>query len=122
MRLIVLCCACLLLGACEYRINSSKLYDTTSTLEEGKKVIAAQNIQYMCEGVWELLWADLRRGSDCFYTIKQGEQYFKADVAAIQKLGIVPVFSFWAQYGIWIAIPIVIIIIVISVRLGMIWT
>ncbi len=119
---IFLAVGLLTLSGCVYRAGSTKFYGVTSQLPQGQKAIAENEIRYACEGVWDLWGADLRRGSDCYYVFLKGSDWYKLDSNYTGQMQLHPRFSFWNDWGIWMAVPLLIALTMMMVLLGWFWS
>ncbi|UCH62794.1 MAG: hypothetical protein JSU77_13575 [Fidelibacterota bacterium] len=103
-----------------YQEGGPAIYDATASSDEGKKFVEKYNVKYICENVVSILFADLSRSESGVFAVdveltKEGKiQFRQVSGEFVLIYGLEPKFSWWHNHGIWIAIPLVIIISVLS--------
>jgi hypothetical protein len=111
---------CLLIGLNSCVISQeggSKVYEATASTEEGEKLVAEYDVKYICENVISLFFADISRSKsgifaiDVKYTMEGKIQYRPISGELTVIYGLEPKFSWWDNHGLWVAIPLTLIMI-----------
>lgn len=114
---------CLLIGLNSCVISQEggpQVYEATASTEEGKKLVEEYDVKYISENVVNLFFADISRSKSGIFAIDvkftdEGKiQYRPIRGELVVLYGLEPKFSWWNNHGIWIAIPLLLIMIVLG--------
>ena len=116
----------LLLGVsgCEYHFGDTRSYEVAASTPEGAELLRTSTTNYICEDAYGLLWADFYR-SNCFFAADvtrtaEGIEFRRIREEALPVLGLEARMSWWDKYGLFIAIPGLLLIIALMVRFGLV--
>jgi len=101
--------------------KKGRFYEVKSETIEGKKAIEDYKIRYYSPDTWTILGSDLKRSEGVFVYLDQvttdSSDYKIISDESISKLSLQPHFSWWQRFGIWIAIPLGIILLLARIFL-----
>ena len=105
---------------CVYQAGGGELYDATATTEEGKEFVKKLDVKYLCKEVYGIYWTDFHR-TECEFAVdvnKTGDtiSYNGLDQEAVKELGLKPNFTWWENFGMWVILIVLVVIVVFWIR------
>ncbi|MEW6194737.1 MAG: hypothetical protein AB1521_06260 [Bacteroidota bacterium] len=111
----------LTLGGCVItQEGGPAIYEATASTELGKEFVKKNNVKYICEDAVSIFFADIYRSdygifaTDVTLTNEGKIQYRPISRGLALLYGLEPKFSWWNDHGIWLAIPLVLIMFILG--------
>lgn len=128
IRISLFCVSLLIcLNSCViYQERGPTIYDATASTEEGKKFVEKYDVMYICEDVVSVFFADLSRSEAGVFAVdvkftKDGKIQYRAVPGELVVIyGLEPEFTWWNNHGIWVAIPLLIIMAILSLLISVV--